>query len=57
MGEVVNAEFDVPDFTTMDLSSIVKEEERELKALKNQMVEIQLGAREALRRIKDELIL
>lgn len=50
-------EFEVPEFVVgKDVRSIVKEEEAQYNALKNQLIEVQLGAKEALRLIKKELI-
>ena len=48
--------FEVPDFVVKDTRAITKEEDKQLAALKNQLIEIQLGAKEALRLIKNELI-
>ena len=41
----------------MDTSSIVKQEEKEIKALQNQLIEIQLGAKDGLRMIKEALLI
>jgi hypothetical protein len=49
-------DFEVPDFVVKDTRAITKEEDKQLAALKNQLIEIQLGAKEALRLIKNELI-
>ena len=49
-------EFDVPDFTIKDMRSITKEEDKQYAALKNQLIEVQAGAKDALRLIKNELI-
>jgi hypothetical protein len=49
-------DFDVPDFAVKDTRAITKEEDKQLAALKNQLIEIQLGGKEALRLIKNELI-
>ena len=49
-------EFEVPDFLIKDMRSITKEEDKQYAALKNQLIEVQAGAKEALRLIKNELI-
>lgn len=48
-------DFEVPDFTIKDMRAITKEEDKQLEALKNQLIEIQTGAKDALRLIRNEL--
>jgi hypothetical protein len=48
-------EVEIPDFTIKDMRAITKDEDKQLQALKNQLIEVQLGAKEALRLIKSEM--
>ena len=47
---------EIPDYTIKDMRAITKEEDKQLQALKNQLIEVQLGAKEALRLIKSEML-
>ena len=46
----------LPDYLRMDNSEIVREEEKEYKALKNDLIEIQMGAKDALKMLKKAII-
>ena len=49
------SKIEIPNFVSMDHKHIVKEEENQYNALKNQLIEIEMGAKEALALIKREL--
>ena len=46
----------VPDFVGMDHSHVTAEEDKQYRALQNQLIEIEMGAKDALRMLKEELI-
>ena len=51
-----NRDTKIPNFLGMDNSHITQEEDLQYNALKNRLIEIEMGAKEALSLIKKELI-
>ncbi|CDW72524.1 UNKNOWN [Stylonychia lemnae] len=49
-------ELKIPDYSQQDLSYLSKDEDREYQALKNELIEIQMGAEEALGLIKQGVL-
>eukprot|EP00347_Sterkiella_histriomuscorum_P000419 403375937 len=56
MGDKFDIDTKIPDFTKMDLQTIVKEENEEYNALQNELIEIELGAKEGIAMLKDTLL-
>jgi hypothetical protein len=50
-------DFEVPDFlSTCDFRAITREEQREYDALKNELIEIEIGAEQSLGLLRQELL-